>query len=228
MSLRELQALAPGGVGGRSSPSIHEDQAATNAWRGIGVTQGHLEGSPRAATATTTSATPQPPARAAAAAAPPPEVKEAAAAATGNRVMDMGLLDEFLAQSCACSECSQASVSKVVRKVVAEFAQALARKVDGTAKNIITDYADHFRKSAHILKYVQAAISESQASSCVRIAGEQRVGLSSSFTVKCAAGHAAELSTSRRVNPDKSDLRRGYEEVNVRMTAGLWGVSEET
>lgn len=47
MSKREARALAAGGVGGRSSPSVLEDQAMANGWRGIGVTQGHVEGSPR-------------------------------------------------------------------------------------------------------------------------------------------------------------------------------------
>eukprot|EP01043_Picozoa_sp_COSAG02_P129731 COSAG02_NODE_67335_length_253_cov_0.668831_1_plen_55_part_01 len=45
--LRELRALAPGGVGGRYSPSIAEDQSATNGWRGLGFLEGH-DGSPRA------------------------------------------------------------------------------------------------------------------------------------------------------------------------------------
>ena len=42
MSFKELLALAPGGTGGRGSPSVHEDQSAGNGWRRIAVLESQL------------------------------------------------------------------------------------------------------------------------------------------------------------------------------------------
>ena len=104
MTTREQRGLMPGGTGGRGSPSASEDQSAENGWRGIAVLEGHLEGSPRV------------PARDSAASAPPTPVAPAEDVCgptlpppmqTGNRIVNVPLLEEFLEQNCACKDCAE-------------------------------------------------------------------------------------------------------------------------
>ena len=93
ISPRELAALAPGGVGGRLSPTVTEDQAQENGWRNIGVLEGYIGGR-RASRSPQATAMPPPPAPTIA--KPPPAKSDAPPAATGNRVQNVPLLDEFL------------------------------------------------------------------------------------------------------------------------------------
>ena len=55
--------------------------------------------------------------------------------------------------------------------------------MDNNAKDIVLSYAQNFLKNFGKLKYVQAAISEARAQSCVRVVGEQRAGLSGSAAI---------------------------------------------
>ena len=98
MAHQELAGLAPGGVGGRHSPTVAEDQAQENGWRHIGVLQGHTGGrrasrspEPLAPTPIATVRKPSPKSG-----APPP-----APATVANRVQNVPLLDEFLRKNCA-------------------------------------------------------------------------------------------------------------------------------
>ena len=102
MATREERGLTPGGTGGRGSPSASEDQSALNGWRGIAVLEGHLEGSPRVpARGTTDSAPPTPVTPAEDGFTLPPPMQ------TGNRIVNVPLLEEFLEQNCACKDCAE-------------------------------------------------------------------------------------------------------------------------
>eukprot|EP01047_Picozoa_sp_COSAG01_P009816 COSAG01_NODE_408_length_17382_cov_6.231431_9_plen_140_part_00 len=122
MSLKELLALAPGGTGGRGGPSAHEDQSAGNGWRDIAVLEGHGGGTRSRTVQSTVAASlhtpafddPQP---------SPGWTPKAEGDFTGNRIVDVAALDDWMQQNSCCPECAAADNNKAARDMVILFSQ---------------------------------------------------------------------------------------------------------
>ena len=221
MTLKELLGLAPGGTGGRGGPSASEDQGAENAWQNIGALENLISPSRRRSSRGPASWTVSPdgdvvPRRPASA---PPELPPPML--TGNRIMNMPLLDDFLQKNCPCPECAKSTALTVAKKILAEFSERLAPKLDPAGGNAVKNFTKSFLRHMKADKAVADIISQVNNEACLRLHKEQRSGLASTLTVKCSAGHEATLSSAHTVYPNPSNRRDHYEDSNIRLTAGL-------
>ena len=221
MTLKELLGLAPGGTGGRGGPSASEDQGAENAWQNIGALENFISPSRRRSSRGPASWTVSPhgdvvPVQPASApqTMPPPML-------TGNRIMNMPLLDDFLQKNCPCPECAKSTALTVAKKILAEFSERLAPKLDPAGGNAVKNFTKSFLRHMKADKAVADIISQVNNEACLRLHKEQRSGLASTLTVKCSAGHEATLSSAHTVYPNPSNRRDHYEDSNIRLTAGL-------
>jgi hypothetical protein len=130
MPWKELLNLGAGGVGGRRGGRRREGQGAQNAWQVFqppSTSRAPLR--PPAAKEGPEYSPPAPSSSLPPARAPPP-VRPAVRPAvtvmpprlTGNRLMNLPILDSFLQQTTHCGDCLETSVRRVVRREISQFA----------------------------------------------------------------------------------------------------------
>jgi hypothetical protein len=153
MSSRELRGLGTGGVGGRFSASVQEDQSQGNAWRIFQPMLG--QPSPRRPVAARDVHEYSPPAS-----APSPTTVGAAQPAqqpvivqppqvTGFRLMSLPLLDGYIQQNTVCADCISSSVRSVIRQEVTRFASILDEKGVHRAPELAQNFLSNLHRRDH-------------------------------------------------------------------------------
>jgi hypothetical protein len=191
MGKRELRLLTSGGVGGRLSPSVAEDQSESNAWQGMRGLAGPEASGRRHIPAST--ATPPPAPKV------PAPVKIEAQNITGSRIQDVRLLDEYLQKHAACRECVDDAIMVAAKTIVGDFVEKLSTQFEHESqRNTIKEYAASFKNQMHKYAAVKAAVSAAtKIKSSLHLVDEERRGLVSTLKVSCPAGHKSNLETSR-------------------------------
>ena len=139
---RELAGLTPGDHGGRTRGSHKEDQSQPNAWKLHSAPIGSCR-SPKLVGKTKTSQQPVPspvhasPAPLAAQTSPSaaaPAWRPRPAKLSGHRIVDIGMIDEWVQSHSTCADCVAAEVRAFARAQVNAFAKFLVKRGVRTAE----------------------------------------------------------------------------------------------